>query len=481
MEWAFSDSADSSLSLLAPSPNIRGASFPPATEQDFELYVYAALQCGGWFVEPNPKEHDLDNIELFEIDAVARKPFAVEGQRILAVEAKSGAWGGRDVLLVVGRGAYLGAQGGVLAYRKVVRSPLEDRLTARLRELGFQPMRMPDTDRPSTEKVLGSLYQSLKLRPRDLDRVCYSTWLFSHLLQRNLHLSWTTLAAEHPASGAVRAAKAWDRRVYENLPLVASPVERLTRQDEAFNSFGRVLALRVAKETCQITGDRLSWAMLDQGREHSVQAAMLLQHAARLAILANIVEIITLLPGAEIEAALADHRRLPYHWRDRLSFVRGSAQAARWPLLWQTYLCCWGGFLVTSRRDDELEMIGEEVGLTADEASTGIAAFDRLFPLGGQSWHARTQTGLEVLSLVPAAVRGVGVLHRMRRSGIYRRDLQGRATVVTALEKDYGAARSAAEHQALWYDLGVAAALGVIPQTPAERAGPVDTGRPRGA
>jgi hypothetical protein len=107
MEWAFSDSADSSLSLLAPSPNIRGASFPPATEQDFELYVYAALQCGGWFVEPNPKEHDLDNIELFEIDAVARKPFAVEGQRILAVEAKSGAWGGRDVLLVVGRGAGL--------------------------------------------------------------------------------------------------------------------------------------------------------------------------------------------------------------------------------------------------------------------------------------------------------------------------------------------------------------------------------------
>ena len=122
------------------------------------------------------------------------------------------------------------AHRGVFSYRKVVRYPLEDRITARLRELGFQPMRMPDTDSPSTEKVLGSLYQALKLRPRDLDSVCYSTWLFSHLLQRNLHLSWKTLAAEYPASGAVRAAKAWDRRVYENLPLVASPVERLRRQ-----------------------------------------------------------------------------------------------------------------------------------------------------------------------------------------------------------------------------------------------------------
>jgi len=462
MEWAFSDNADPSL-LVAFSDK-QGISFPSATDHDFELYVYAALQCGGWFVEPNPKEHDLDNIELFEIDAVARKPYAAESQRILAVEAKSGTWGGRDVLLVVGRGAYLGARGGVLAYRKVVHSPIEDRLTARLRELGFQPMRMPDTDWPSTDKVLGSLYQALKVRPRGLDRVCYPTWLFSHLLQRNLHLSWTRLAAEYPVSGAVRAAKAWDRRVYENLPLVASPVERLMRQDEAFNSFGRVLALRVAKETCQITDDRLPWTMLDQGHEHSVQAAMLLQHAARLAILANLVEIITLLPGAEIDAALADRKRLPYHWRNRLSFVRNSAEAVRWPLLWQTYLCCWGGFLVATRRDDELEMIGEEVGLTAGEAAAGIAAFDRLFPLGGQSWHARTQTGLEVMSIVPAAMRGVGVLHRLRRSGIYRRDDHGLATVVTALHDDYGAATPTAEHQARWYDLGVAAALGVIPR-----------------
>ena len=49
---------------------------------------------------------------------------------------------------------------------------------------------------------------------------------------------------------------------------------------------------------------------------------MLLQHAATLAILANLVEIITLLPGAEIDAVVADRRQLPYHWRDRLSFVR---------------------------------------------------------------------------------------------------------------------------------------------------------------
>jgi hypothetical protein len=461
MEWAFSDNADPAL--LAASPAATGASCPPAIDQGFELYVYAALQCGGWFVEPNPKEHDLDNIELFEIDAVARKPFAPEGQRILAVEAKSGAWGGRDVLLVIGRGAYLGAQGGVLAYRKVVQSPLETRLTARLRQLGFQPMRLPDIDHPSAEKVLGALYQALRVTPNDLHRVCFPSWLFSHLVQRNLHLKWGTLVAAHPTSGAVRAAKTWDRRVYENLPLVASPVDRLRRQDESFNDFGRVLALRVAKETCQVTENRLPWLMLDQGREHSVQAAMLLQHIARLAILANLVEIITLLPGPDIDAVLADRRQLPYRWRERLSSIRGSASAARWPLLWQTFLCCWGGFLVTARRDDELDMIGEEVGLTRAEAAEGIAAFDRLFPLPGDgSWLVKTRNGAEVMSLVPAAIRGVGVLHRLGRSGIYRLDDKGRVTVVSTLEEDYGVAVATAKQLTQWYDIGIAAALGVI-------------------
>jgi hypothetical protein len=463
MEWAFSDNADPSL-LTAASPTT-AASCPPAIDQDFELYVYAALQCGGWFVEPNPKEHDLDNIELFEIDAVARKPFAPEGQRVLAVEAKSGSWGGRDVLLVIGRGLYLGAQGGVLAYRKVIQSqsPLENRLTARLRQLGFQPMRIPDIDQPSVEKVLGALYQALRVTPSDLHRICFPSWLFSHLVQRNLHLKWGTLIGAYPTSGAVRAAKTWDRRVYENLPLVASPVDRLRRQDESFNDFGRVLALRVAKETCQVTENRLPWPMLDQGREHSVQAAMLLQHAARLAILANLVEIITLLPGPDIDAVLADRRQVPYSWRERLGSIRGSASAARWPLLWQTFLCCWGGFLVTARRDDELELLGEEVGLTRAEAAEGFAAFDRLFPLpGGGSWLARTRTGVEVMSLVPAAVRGVGVLHRLRRSGSYRRDDQGRAAVTAALEEDYGASAPTAKQMTQWYDIGVAAALGVI-------------------
>lgn len=41
----------------------------------------AALQCGDWYVEPNPREMDLVNEFLFELDAVARKPFGATRSR----------------------------------------------------------------------------------------------------------------------------------------------------------------------------------------------------------------------------------------------------------------------------------------------------------------------------------------------------------------------------------------------------------------
>jgi hypothetical protein len=60
-------------------------SFRRATDHAFELYVFAALQCGGWFVEHNPRDEDLIAEYLFELDAVAGKPFGDRGRRLLAV------------------------------------------------------------------------------------------------------------------------------------------------------------------------------------------------------------------------------------------------------------------------------------------------------------------------------------------------------------------------------------------------------------
>ena len=111
-------SAEAYPDPLVPPVTVSAVGAPAAVGFDFETLVFAALQCGGWFVEPNPKERDLLERELFEIDAVARKPFADRGHRLLAVEAKSGDWGATDVMLLLGRGRYIDAEGSVFAYRR---------------------------------------------------------------------------------------------------------------------------------------------------------------------------------------------------------------------------------------------------------------------------------------------------------------------------------------------------------------------------
>jgi len=461
--WTFSVDADPDL-LVSPG-TASAAVTPAAVGLDFETLVFAALQCGGWFIEPNPKERDLLERELFEIDAVVRKPFAGRGHRLLAVEAKSGDWGAKDVMLLLGRARYIDAEGSVFAYRRDSnRGPLEQRVTPRLRTLGVQTMRLLDVDHPSPDNVLAALYQATGIRPRSIDPVCFRTWLDSHLLQGRLRPSWKPLLDEHPNSPAVRAAHRWNVRVYENLPLVAHPVDRLLRQMESFHDFGRLLALRIAIEigVAEKDATRLPWAVMDGGENAWLQAALLLQHAARLALLATVVEIAVLLPEDEVRSlVLGADPRLPPFWRTQVMSLLENPAATRWPLLWQTYLGCWGGFLVGEHRDQEIALIAEEAGTTSSEAEAGLASFDTLFPQQDtRRWHRVTDDGIQLLTLVPAALRGVGVLHRLRRHGLYELDGSGRAVVRAALQHGYGANATAARRMTAWHDVGIATLLG---------------------
>jgi hypothetical protein len=325
-------------------------------------------------------------------------------------------------------------------------------------------MRIVDADRPTPENMLSALYQATAVLPSRLHPRCYRTWLYSHLVQDRLRPSWKPLRDEFPESAPVRAAHSWNVRVYENLPLVACPVERLLAQERSFNDFGRLLALRVAKDIGVTKQDRLSWPMIDEGQNRWIQAALLLQQVARLAILATIVEVVALLEPTEVDAIAGDSdKRLRPHWRRQVAALRERPSSARWPLLWQTYLCCWGGFLVVDRREEELALLGEEVGMSVADVEEGLLAFDSLFPLQDSGrWHTRTGSGLDVLTLVPAAVRGVGVLHRLGRLGVYRLDESGRAVVTEALERDYGVGAQAASQLTKWHDVGVATVLEVL-------------------
>jgi hypothetical protein len=337
---------------------------------------------------------------------------------------------------------------------------LADRITRRLTDLGFCPLRFPDVDHPSAVEVIAACEQPFG----PMNGASYQTWLFSHLIQARLRPKWNQLSNQHPGSSAIDAARRWDRQVYESLPLIAYPVDRLVRQQESFESFGRLLASRIA-EDLGLTGQYgMSRAVLHEGENRWLQAALLLQHTARLAIFTTLIEIAALTSPSEVSALItgADDRLPLRRWRSRLADAVNNPASARWPLLWQTYLGCWGGFLVPERRDDELAMLADETGTTRTEAERALGAFNAYFPIAdGGDWHARS-SGVDLLKFYPAAMRGVGVLHRLHRSGVYRTDTAGRVPLAKVLRDEYGASEQAAVAMRAWYDAGVATLLGTL-------------------
>jgi hypothetical protein len=276
-----------------------------------------------------------------------------------------------------------------------------------------------------------------------------------------MRVSWKQLLALHPTSVAIEAALQWDRQVYESLPLIACPVERLGRQQEAFNNFGRVLASRVADDLGLTSDYGMGRAVLHEGANKWVQAALLLQHTARLAIFTTLIEIAALTSAPEVAALIsgADTRLPDRRWRSRLAAALNDKNSTRWPLLWQTYMGCWGGFIVPERRDEELAMLAGEAGMTVDAAEPALGAFDAFFPIAdGGSWHGRSN-GVDLLKFFPAAMHGVGVLHRLYRFGLNRQGGAGRVHVAQVLRDEYGASSEAAAAMRTWYDAGAATLL----------------------
>jgi hypothetical protein len=445
---------------------------PKALGLDFEAYIQALFSSVGWFVEPNAKEHDPLHKDLFECDAVFRRPGALNGQRTLVMEAKSGDWRVGDVVQLLGRSRYVEAEGSVFAYRaQTTNDDWEQRITPRLRELGLLSVRLPHDEEPSCGEVLGAAVAGgLQIGSADIELAAglLDTQVHSFQLQRILRQNWGKLVKDFPDGAALEAAKRWNRQVYENLPLVADPVERLARQEVTYRTFGKDLAVRVAKDLGVIApvATKLTGAHYDQGHDVRVQAALLLQHTARLAMIASVVDVVHLLSSDDVDAVVAgrDLRLSNQHWRSRVDSLRMRPESARWPLLWQAYLTRWGGFLLHERREEEMRLLGEEVGLSTEEVHAGLTLYDTFYPVpdGTAKWHAALDGGaLDVLPGVPAALRGLGVLHRLRRCGLYT--VKGdRAQVAEALTDEWATAPTTAGRLSGWFDIGVSTLLGTV-------------------
>lgn len=385
----------------------------------------AALATGGLFVEKNITE-GVAKREVNEIDAFGTAWKEGRLYRVL-VEAKSGEWRTRDLFALLGRKVYLDADLAILLH-STQESPTEkDLLLDRFEKKGHTVKSASTNDVLSPQLIADICAVDDRTVSERIERI--------HSLHAWRYAFWTERAL---LNNLTREVKASGHRV----PSLYTARELLNKlNDRFFLSDCQDQARRLydfyfdhPKLTAQMIEDRLKErrqiapgdepqlssereafkACVYYGKVPGVQACMYLEHRARCLLLKASVDMVMMGLRSLPPSFTLKEGRLPFNFLSFVDWVAGMPDPERLPQLWQAYIFGWGGFIVTDRSEEEYAHLGLEVGLTPEQVSAGLDAFDKLFPLEDGAWHFDQggKTGMRLLKLVPNVFRGLGVQRR---------------------------------------------------------------------
>jgi hypothetical protein len=399
----------------------------PQSGQELEDYVAGMFQAAGYFVEKNIRQRDVTDV--LELDAVATSYDGPLPTSVLA-EAKGGRWGFPDIFKVAGWMAYLGIERGGFFVKEPAGAGARDveRMARTVAPLGVSLVDLGDFDDPA-ERLGARGFRPFR-EPLLLD-----VWRLAFGVERALLDGLRQERRAHAQQRGAQEVLLYHDLVNDHAFFLADVAERLRRLYAAYRSHPK-LSLALAGELAGgafVPGARgplpeaaarlLAEAMYD-GKHAALQGSFYVEHRARLAILKAAIDLACRNDAGASPAAEEALAALPATFRDGLRALRARPHHRRYALLWQVFLWGFGGFYLADREDEEFGCLAEQTGIPAAEIGAGLRAFDDLFPLPGGSWIVPVKgTSLRVAKLVPAALRGVGAVQRLRRCGA--RDYDG--------------------------------------------------------
>lgn len=399
---------------------------PKELEDDHVEHLAAAiLASGGMFVEKHVTEKAAKQ-EITEIDAFGTAWRDGEPHTVL-VEATSGKWGNRDLFAVLGKRMYLTADRAVLLHT-IKHIPEKGRALLASLQDKLIPVTVADNDGASVPEFVANLCREDESLVRRRIEAIHSlqAWRYAFWTERALlkHLTHDAkcLGDRVPSLGTARELV--DR--LDECFFLSDPLDQARRLYDFHFEHRRLTKDMIEERMQHAPGEDLSGCSQERafkecvynGKLPSVQASMYLQHRARCLLLKAAVDWIMKSAAGRRPGFTLKELLVPESFRAFTEQVAREPDYVMLPQLWQAYVLGWGGFLVTSRAEEEHENIGLEAGLPPERVKAGLEAFDKLFPTGDGGWHYNQSdtTGMTLLKMVPNAFRGLGV---QRRRWIY--------------------------------------------------------------
>ncbi len=391
--------------------------------KEFEEYISALFQSGGFYVERNIIEREEE--EILELDIVATN-YNKEQPKILIIEVKSGDWGFSDIFKVKGWLDHLGQTDGLLITNKSKENA--EFYEGKAIDIGVRLIQIDELSK-APEILKGTLPKG-KLTGDDFDFDIY-IWRFSYWVERNLLRNLKDNKKKfYPDRLSYQKLDEYFFLLNSGIFFSESIVRRVHKLYETFQKFPRISA-KCGNELAGKSFDdeigklptEIYSATYYDCHYNVIQISTFIEHRARLALLKSAIDYLLGRSkeedrekkafGVDFEDVLLD--LLPRSFKDGMEQLEKHKYFYKYPIFWQWFMWIFGGFILKDYEEKEYEILSQKSGIPVEEIPNAFESYQILFPRE-DGWFLDlfpiSNSNISFLKMFPIPFSGIGANYR---------------------------------------------------------------------
>jgi len=389
-------------------------------DYEFEEYISAFFHSGGYYVERNIIEKDVESV--LELDLITTN-YNKCPPEVQLFEVKSGEWGFQDIFKIRGWMDYLKIpQAGFIAHKE--RQHLAF-LKEKTKAIGVNVAVISDLS--LSKEILSEILGEVEIL--DIDIIM---WRFSYWTERNLLKHLKNCKRDETDKKCYKNLDDYLFEINSGVFFTENLIEKAIRLYEAFQKFPHISA------KC---GNELIGNDFDDDHKTlpssvftdtfykcnytDIQISTFIENRARLAVLKSAIDYL-LYKNAGIDDKImsvplltvhgevfeTSFDTLPQTFRNGLDEISTHKYFNRYPIFWQWFIWIFGGFILKDYEESEYQILSQKTGIPIDEIAHAFESYQLLFPVDGGWFMDLAKSNIRVMKMFPVPFMGVGANYR---------------------------------------------------------------------
>ena len=394
----------------------------------YEDYIAAILNAGGYYLQRSI-HHNINGIEMLELDAVATK-IEKDKVRNTVIEIKSGGWGIRDIFKVFGWLNYLSIENATGAF--IFQNEEHEFEFKAIQEVANKMGIALIQNKRKTEYALddGPLKDVFGINTDRIPESVIKTFRYSFNLERVMLNYIHSYTQKYPQFQTPRKVYRYLRDLNDISFTHRDPIDRLNFLSaiSAEHSYLAGILYNEISGNGLYTADdkpnfREDYCNICFPKKEEISPVYVALHTSllnKLHVLKGIVEYISTPDNNkpdkfDILLESLKFNSLNTNIQAAISELKTREHYYLYPYFWQVFIYVFGCFILLDKKDEEYLLLSKITGVPVEKVEETILFWDILFPTS-RGWFSNplnAHSNIMYLKMAPAPLCGIGVNFRL--------------------------------------------------------------------